>query len=346
MILIRADGNARIGAGHLMRCLTIAERIDRSRDQVLFVCADADSAAFASERGERAHVLGTDGSRPEAELEKKDTGWRALVDRLHQSGQTNRLTVLVDSYYATNTYLEKLKDFGRVFLLDDMGDRVCPVDGLINYNLYAEESMYEGKGKEGAARYYLGGAYIPIRQQFLEARWTLRRKAENILITTGGGDVENIAGRILEKIWRPGLRFHLVSGGFNPHGTELEQQAKKLGNVQIYRNVRDMAELMARCDLAVTAGGTTVYELCAVGVPIVCFSYAENQEKLARYIGNSGIGGYGGMYHRDPEGTLEQITKQVQNLCEVEALRKRYSDNAGQLVDGRGAARIAAVLQA
>lgn len=62
----------------------------------------------------------------------------------------------------------------------------------------------------------------------------------------------------------------------------------------LHCDVKDMAGLMTACQLAVTAGGTTIYELSVLGVPFVCFSYAENQEGLTEWLGKQEIAGYAG----------------------------------------------------
>lgn len=334
-ILIRADGNTRIGAGHLMRCLTIAEALE-NKAQVGFVCADRDSAELALSKGFDAYVLETDYRHMEQELPL----WAQLFG---EAGQ--KRMILVDSYYVTNIYLEELRTYGQVVLLDDMCKQPWNVDKLINYNAFATKEMYDSLNSPYETRYYVGGKYIPIRKEFCDKEYQVKEQAENILITTGGGDSENIAGRILDKIWAASCTFHVVTGRFNPHYDEMMKRAETAGNIQVYHDVKDMADLMARCDLAVTAGGTTIYELSALGVPFVCFSYAENQEKLTEYIGTMQIAGYGGAYHKDALGTLEGIARQVKELKNKSDLRKECSEEERKLVDGEGAKRIAGILQ-
>lgn len=334
-ILIRADGNAGIGAGHLMRCLTIAEALE-NKAQVGFVCADRDSAELAMSKGFDAYVLGTDYKHMELELPL----WEPLFD-----GNLRNRKILVDSYYVTNVYLEGLQTYGQVILLDDMCKRPWNVDKLINYNAFATIEMYDSLNSPYKTQYYVGGRYIPIRKEFCGKDYQPKEHAENILITTGGGDCDNIAGQILDNIRDTSCTFHVVTGRFNPHYDELLKRSKEYGNVQVYHDVKNMAELMARCDLAVTAGGTTIYELSALGVPFVCFSYAENQEKLTEYIRDRQIAGYGGAYHKDACGTLEGIAKQINELKKNSALRKEYSEKERKLVDGEGAKRIARIIQ-
>lgn len=334
-ILIRADGNAGIGAGHLMRCLTIAEALE-NKAQVGFVCADRDSAELAMSKGFDAYVWGTDYKHMEQELPL----WEQLFD-----GNLRNRKILVDSYYVTNVYLEGLQTYGQVILLDDMCKRPWNVDKLINYNAFATIEMYDSLNSPYKTQYYVGGRYIPIRKEFCGKDYQPKEHAENILITTGGGDCDNIAGQILDNIRDTSCTFHVVTGRFNPHYDELLKRSKEYGNVQVYHDVKNMAELMARCDLAVTAGGTTIYELSTLGVPFVCFSYAENQEKLTEYIGDRQIAGYGGAYHKDACGTLEGIAKQINELKKNSALRKEYSEKERKLVDGEGAKRIARIIQ-
>lgn len=350
-IIIRADGNTRIGAGHLMRCLTIAEALpDKSRAG--FVCADRDSAEMVRARGFHAYVLGTDYKDMEAELPL----WRKLFaeedawnsgERMSEGPEpeAKKRIFLVDSYYVTNAYLKGLGRYGRVVLLDDMGKQAWKVSSLINYNVFATREMYQAFAGMYPTKYFLGGEYIPLRKEFCGRDYCVKAQVEDVLITTGGGDVDNIAGKILERIWEPDCRYHVVTGRFNPHYDELCEQAKLHGNIHIYHDVKDMAILMEQCDLAVTAGGTTVYELSAIGVPYVCFSYAENQEQLAEYVGRHGVAGFGGAYHKNPEGTLEKIARQIEEWKENPELRKSCSDGARRLVDGKGAGRIATLLQ-
>jgi len=404
MFLIRADGNARIGAGHLMRCLAIAEELAQleGREAVRFICADGQSAALAREHGFESIVLGTDYRDMESELPL----WRE--QKRHIFGGC---VLLVDSYYITDRYLTFLRQFGYIALLDDMAKHCYPVDCVINYNAQASLEVYQRLYRGKKVKLLVGGKYVPLRRQFaggaepekgtdprkspepekgtdprkspepekgtvsrksvepekgtgprksLEpekgtgpkksedprksagpAVYKIREKAGSVLVTTGGGDHENIAGKILKKIYTDQFIFHLVIGRFNPHFQEMEALEKTYGNIHIHHNVTDMAGLMRGCDIAVTAGGSTIYELAAVGVPFICFSYAENQETLTEYIGREQIAGYAGAWHREEEVTLERIAALFARLVSSRELRMDYHQRERAMTDGRGAERLA-----
>lgn len=374
MFIIRADGNAKIGAGHLMRCLTIAQAVCRTgreeevperkgevwetEPEILFLCADEDSAEMAREHGFRAETLHTDYRDMESELAagvprpvcpaetlcgECPAGAECAWD-LWITGSQNR--ILVDSYYVTDAYLEGLKKYGSVFLMDDMQRHAFPVDGIINYNLFADREVYTRLYEGRNVQFCLGGAFIPLRQQFREVSYRVRDAVREVLLTTGGGDAENIAGSILDAVYREDITFHVLVGRFSPHFESWKSRAAQADNIRIHFDVKNMAELMAQCDLAITAGGSTVYELAAVGVPLICFSYAENQEALVEYIGREAVASEAGAWHRDAVLTLERMRGQFVRLCEDATLRQRHCDRERGLVDGRGAGRLAEILRA
>ncbi len=336
MYIIRADGNAKIGVGHLMRCLTIADAmlsyIDKS--DICFFCSDELSANTVKNRGYEAYVLNTDYREMEQEL----PAW----ERLKITGAT----ILVDSYFVTDRYLEGLRVYGKVILMDDMQERAYPVDAVINYNIFAEPEQYNLLYGNEAGR-FIGSAYIPVREQFLTKKCVIRDNVSNVLITTGGGDIENIAGQIFAHLASDNheIHFHVISGVFNPYYEALKRLEAQKNNFHVYHDVKNMAELMLKCDTAITAGGSTIYELAALGLPFICFSYAENQEQLVQYIGSRDIAGYAGSYNKDKEAMLHKMKKLFAELCSSMEIRQEYSSKELQMVDGKGADRIARILQ-
>ena len=348
MFLIRADGNAKIGAGHLMRCMSVGEELAFyvGRGEIHFLCADEQSAALAESHGFQKFVLGTDYQDMESELPL----WGELVEKLsdRKREKTGKPVFLIDSYYVTDPYLETLGHIGHTVLMDDFGSHCYPVECIINYNAPAEAGAYRELYRGKDTRFLIGCNYVPLRRQFREAEQIPREKAfgtaSKVLITTGGGDSENIGGKILQKLYAAHLEFHLVMGQFSPHFQEMKDLEKTYNNIYIHHNVENMAELLKNCDIALTAAGSTVYELAALGVPMICFSCAPNQEMLAEYMGKEQNAGYGGAWHRDPEGTLERIEKQFQKLVADSGLRMEYSVRERKMVDGYGAERIARML--
>lgn len=338
MYIIRADGNEKIGSGHLMRCLTVAGALvdlTGKKGEILFLCADELSAALVKEHGFEGISLGSDYIALEAELPK----WRELL------GDCGRIhSILADSYYVTDAYLQGLARYGRVMLLDDLQKKRYSVDGVVNYNAFAELSVYEGLYKGRHTDLYVGSDYVPLRPQFQGCHYTVAKQVRDVLITTGGGDAWDIAGAVFDEIYDEKLNYHIIIGAFNPFLDLWRERQKRCRGLYLHHNVRNMAKLMSGCDLAVTAGGTTIYELAAIGVPFICFSYAENQEQLTAYIGSYDIAGYAGAYHSDAGNTLKRIKELFGIYCNNEEKRNACYEKEKKLIDGKGAGRLAQAL--
>jgi spore coat polysaccharide biosynthesis predicted glycosyltransferase SpsG len=255
-----------------------------------------------------------------------------------------RPVILVDSYYVTDAYLEGLRSFGVTVLMDDLGRRAYPVDAVINYNAPAEREEYEQLYRGRETKLFIGSSFVPVREQFLDRSYQVRDKVKSVLVTTGGGDAENIAGKLLEAICDENLEYHLILGQFNPFYEEMKRKEETCKNLHLHSNVKDMAGLMEQADIAITAGGSTIYELAALGVPLICFSYAENQEPLTEYIGEKETAGFAGAYHKDPGGTLAEMRRQALALTDSEEMRRQFSEREKQLIDGLGAVRLAEAL--
>lgn len=383
MIYFRADGNAVTGAGHLMRCLTIAEELKKLPETeestlvkaggICFLCADEASAELVTQRGFAVRILHTDYRNMEEELpvlkelfgnrQKAGGETGAISGALGQSGcLVPGQVFLVDSYHVTDAYLEALRSYGKVYLMDDMGKKSYPVDGVINYNAFADKTYYENLYGGKKVILAIGSEYVPVRPQFMNVPYEVREQVKEVLITTGGGDHDNIAAAVLEAIRRQDCHYHVVVGQFNPYFSRWKQLEQECERIEVHHNVTDMASLMGQCDLAVTAGGTTIYELAAIGVPFLCFSYAENQEALTAYIGRENIAGYCGAYHLKPQETLNCMSRLAELMCEgvksgVQdagangaselagvALRRKMYLREKEMIDGLGAGRIAKLL--
>lgn len=332
--IFRADGNAKIGVGHIMRCLTIAEALADlvGVNSIRFITSDEASAKVVNEHGFTAEILHTDYDKMEEELPQ----WESL--------NISNAVVLVDSYYVTDEYLYKIKRYGKIILLDDFQMHAFPVDVVINYNVFADLKKYiDLYGNE--CELYIGEKYVPIRKQFLNVQYKINDNINNIMITTGGGDIYNIAQKIYKELSsiNPNVVFHIISGVFNPYYDELKQIENKNHNMIVYHDVSNMAEIMKKCELAVTAGGSTIYELAAIGVPMICFSYAENQRMLVEYIGKN-ISDYAGAFDVNEEQTIKNISK----IYVDKMLDYRYRficfNKETKMIDGMGAKRIARII--
>lgn len=97
---------------------------------------------------------------------------------------------------------------------------------------------------------------------------------------------------------------------------------------------------MRKCDAAVSAGGTTLFELCACKVPTICFSFADNQAGFTWKMGEHQVMLYAGDARENPAKTASVIIEKLVGLCGDKELSHSLSENMGKLVDGKGVGRI------
>lgn len=334
MIFIRADANEKIGTGHVMRCMAIADTLKHCGQQVCFLIADDAGSRLLRDRDQEYLILHTDYASMEDEL-----------PRLRQVFEGKKPDFfLVDSYSATPEYLREIRKYVPVGILDDGILKGCPVDVLINYNIFASPSLY-GTEEETRTQYLLGPEYVPLRREFTGVDYTVRERAERVLITTGGSDKYDLGAKLIRRALAErntaDLQYTVVSGAYNIHLEELRELARRHENVRVCSNVGDMWRLMRDSDLAVSAGGSTMYELSAVGVPVICFSFVDNQERIVRGFAEKGLVAFGGDYLAQGESMLQEIVYHIGRLAADHDLRKNCSQRLRSLVDGQGSGRIA-----
>lgn len=339
MIIFRADGNPTIGSGHVMRCLSIADAARDAGIECRFVVADKHFVQTTQNRGFACDVLHTDYRCMEEE--------QAPLSELLR--QYSPAAIMVDSYFVTANYLAWLSQFADVAYLDDLAAFAYPVKTLVNYNIYGPELGYEQLYQAAGVpvpRLLLGPQYAPLRKQFqnLPPREP-PQEVKNIFVSTGGADPEHMALRIARQLesWPSVLQyqFHFVIGGMNPDVDALRTITKTHSWIQLHENVQNMAELMYRCDLAISAAGSTLYELCACGVPTITYAFADNQ-----LLGMRGFEKQGMMRSVGDTRSIQQPEKTI--LCEMDNLimdwpgRTEMRRKMTALVNGKGTGRIVA----
>ncbi len=339
-IAIRADGSAQIGMGHLMRCLSIALALREYRVKVIFITNNQQSQAFFIEKDFECELL------PGALEDGKvyNSMEEEVEDTLAILKEKEIDLLLVDSYAATEQYLEKLNAILPVYYLDDLGRMDLPVSGFINYNIYGQDMGYE-QFYPKETKLLLGSSYAPVKTAFKETAYQLREKVSNILITMGGSDALNIAGQLGELLVSEipeEISLTLVCGRFSPHFAKVQEWAAGYPErVWVLTDVTDMWNVMASCDLAIAAAGSTMYELCTMGVPTICCYYVENQRRIAECFGEKTSMLNAGDFSEKPEQVLQSIGAEVQRLIQSVSLRRNLAQEMQQIADGLGAYRIA-----
>jgi UDP-2,4-diacetamido-2,4,6-trideoxy-beta-L-altropyranose hydrolase len=248
--------------------------------------------------------------------------------------------IVIDGYHFDTAYLKAIRDSGRrTLVVDDFFDREeYPADILLNQNPDGPDYSYDKNGPT----LLLGTKYTMLRKDFQRPR-TLRaipETATSILVTLGGADPDNATGKVLDAIKAvrmSDLRVTIVAGAANPHLDDLRKRIKSLPcPCELLTNVSDMPALMAEADLAVSAGGTTSWELCYFGVPFIAVRIADNQQGVIRELNR-----YGAARCIDRGPSVGDIATELETLIRDRKARQAMQTAGTLLVDGKGAMRVA-----
>lgn len=347
MFYIRADANEVIGTGHIMRCLAVAVEMRKNYEEVVFIVADKYGQEIVESYGFKTLCLDSHWDNLEYELGIV----LPLVKEKHVRG------ILADSYYVTENYLSSLNQCTRLAYIDDVDAFIYPVDLLVNYNIYAEKIDYCRRYMDAGldTEFLLGCGYVPLREEFnsiqVKEKFSYStampedNKQRKILITSGGSGLCNVTGILLDKLkekyWFSNTIFHVILGRFNQYRQELQEKWAGYTNVFLYENVTCISKYMSMCDIAVTAGGSTVYELCACGLPSVMYTVADNQLGIASAFDSLGIVPWCGDARKNKDTCIEKIIYYIERLLWDDKLLKKKSMKLQKLIDGCGATRIA-----
>lgn len=336
-LFIRVDMNNVIATGHLMRCLSVAEAGRTIGIESVFILADNEAVPLLESKEYRYIVLHTKWDDLDSEID--------LLREVIQKEHVEKL--LIDTYQVTENYLRALTALTYTIYLDDLNAFIYPVNAIICYANYWKKfsylNTYEEARNDGIIeflpQFYLGCEYAPLRQEFrFLPDKNISGKISRVLVMSGGADPNDSLTYILNEMKLDEFEhIDVICGRFYQKIDELKRKYEEYPNIHIHSNVNNLVDYMRSADLAISAGGFTLYELCAVGTPTISFSFANNQLDNVRQFEEDKIMEYLGDFRRCD--TIKPISDVIERYKDKEYRRMR-AVLMQRLVDGNGATRI------
>jgi UDP-2,4-diacetamido-2,4,6-trideoxy-beta-L-altropyranose hydrolase len=313
-LVIRADASKTIGGGHVQRCLSLA--------------------AVLRARGWRCALM--TGVQTAAIVPLPD--WLEMIKAPKPAD-----LLIVDHYGLAAPWESDCRSWARrLLVVDDLADRPHDCDLLLDQAAGRRPEDYRDLAPAGC-RFLLGPAYAILRPDFarLRAASLARRRmpGRRLLINFGAADAQNRAGLILGALAATGGYFDadVVCGASSEHLPGLRDLAEALpGDVVIHGQVATMADLMVAADLAIGAGGSASWERCALGLPAIVLTLADNQAWTARALAEAGAA-------LNP--SVDDAAREALTLLGEPKRLAAMSANAASLCDGSGAERVADIIE-
>ena len=291
-------GNENIGAGHIMRSISLAREFQKKGYEVIFFSKYPQGIELIQEAKIKVFPM------PHENNFQKNTFFygnnselKEDIRYIYENIQEEAEIIVVDSYNVSEKFFDSLRKLTKCLIyIDDLNAFSYPIDILINGTAAAFNMGYE---KKQTAALLLGLKYNLLRSEFSGIGMRkIKNCVQDILITTGNSDPFHMTQKLLKDIVYDTkykeITCHVIVGSgfdkdimFNPQFTDNT-------SIKLYDKPNRISEIMLQCDLAVAAGGTTLYELAVCGVPTIVFAYADNQiphisalegKRMIKYIG-------------------------------------------------------------
>lgn len=354
--VFRVDSSNIIGTGHVMRCLTLAEKLKESEASIFFVIRKIEGhmEEYIKQSGFAVFLL------PEintAELrEKTYSEWLSInwgIDASQTKKKLKELSkidwLIVDHYSLSKQWELEIKPFvKKILVIDDLAEKQHECDVLLNQNIQDNLiNRYDDLVPNRCLK-LLGPKYSLLRPDFANElkKGSLRgdSKIWRILVSFGGTDPTNETMKSLKAIAllkTPNIYVDVLLSNLNKNKSQIKAFCLNHENMTIHQQVQNVAELMNNADLAIGAGGTTTWERCCLGLPSIVVSVASNQEQIAEKMATEGLILYLG---KNNKVTSDEIKHSIQLLIQNSYLYKHLSYSSKKRVDGFGTARVHATL--
>ena len=347
--MFRVDSSVEIGFGHLSRCINLAEELRMRGSDVTFVCRDLDGAGISS-------------------LEEKLFRTVLLprsVDVILQSVDASEFIsslagvcpdwVVLDKYSLGSEWETAVRPFvEKIAVIEDLANRHHDCDLLIDQNCSDRTVETFKRQVPETCKFLIGPKYALLNSVFAEIREVSvaqRTELKRIFVFCGGSDPNNLTKTVLDALGRDEfseIKVDVVIGAQNQNfKAELTNNFKAeltnpyKSNIKFHESGDNFAKIMSSADLAIGAGGTTIWERMCLGLPSIVVSIADNQVPACEKLGREGLVRYLGP---QPEVTTELVAGAVREFVRTPSALGAVSVKSQIVVDGRGCDRVAEVM--
>jgi UDP-2,4-diacetamido-2,4,6-trideoxy-beta-L-altropyranose hydrolase len=344
-VIFRVDSSLKMGTGHVMRCLTLAQALKDNGIHVEFICRKHEGNLIDKVRLSGFSVYELEALK-EVRIDNKlaHSHWLETTQQQDADDCIDILRaekidwLIVDHYALDEQWQKRLKPYyEKIMVIDDLADRKHQCDILLDQTFDRQYDDYVALVPK-YCELLLGSQYALLRPEFsklikkaLEKRKNTQ-EIKNILISMGGSDIKNITYDILKNVSNS-YNTTVTLGEKSPHKKMLKNYAKNK-NITVMIDADNMAELMLNADLAIGAGGSTSWERCCLGLPTLLYITADNQKSIAENLERVGA-----------VKIVKDLKKNLQTMSTDFSLWKVMSKNATTISDGLGVNRVVKYLQ-
>lgn len=365
-IAFRTDASLRIGSGHVMRCLTLADALRARGAQCQFISRVHSGNLFSTIQQHGFEVSGLAASLQQGQVAidtiaptDQDTKPHQPPEPCHaawlgstwQSDATDTAAVLasqqpdwliVDHYALDQRWESALqRHCKKLMVIDDLADRAHHCDLLLDQNWFGDRTPTRYRDLVPPhCQCYLGPKYALLQPEYAQLRATMSPRdgaVHRVLVFLGGSDPSNQTAKVLSALMQPSfahLIVDMVLGQNHPDAIGVAAQAAARPGTTLHQGLPTLAHLIVRADLMISAGGSITWERMCLGLPAIVISVAANQTTTNHALMNAG---YIDFLGEMSEVSVSNIAGAIQRCLDNPASLQVQSRLGQQLVAGNGA---------
>jgi len=323
-VFIITEGGKDIGFGHITRCFSLYQAFEERGIKPKFIINGDNDIEYLLKK-----------------VNYQIFNWLEERNKLFAILKDADIAI-IDSYLADISVYNILSDLVKLPVYIDDNKRLdYPKAIVLNGNIHAEKLNYP---KKDGLTYLLGTKYTPLRKEFWEVtEKKIKEKIKSIMVTFGGDDAKNMTPKVINLLNKEylNLKKNIIIGKAFHNIEEIKKNIDKNTNLIYYPDAQKIKDIMLESDIAISAGGQTLYELARVGVPTIAICTAENQLESIKEWDKIGFLEYTEWYNKNNIITnIDKLLKHLENI----KIRKSKSKTGRKFVDGRGSIRIIKIL--
>tara|TARA_Y100001968_G_C19410246_1_gene745882 strand:+ start:203 stop:1252 length:1050 start_codon:yes stop_codon:yes gene_type:complete len=333
-LLLRCDASSRIGYGHIMRCIAIAQAAKIQNVRTIFLVSEFSQKAINLLMSNRFefHII-------DKSFNKDDLFHTILISKEINTKNiildiSNVITIENSEYYSKYIYA-LLKNNFNVSIIDSTGEESISLKYYFrNAKIFLPYLMPEKElVKYSQYNFFASLKYFPIREEFIKSKKTTNiNKIKNIMICLSGTDVMAETEKILSAINRfNDYRLNITIIGV------MENIIKSHHRIRYLESSNTIAQEMANSQLIIIGSGLIRYEAAFMECPSLIFSLLPEHNRMVEYFSSHGTSIYGGEIKKL---TLDQIFKLFSSIIKNPEKLKNISINCKNMIDSEGASRI------
>lgn len=319
-ISIITEGGRDIGLGHITRCISLYQGL-KERNLLPYCIVNGDRSIEGLLDHKGCEVF----------------DWLKERKKLFSFLQGMDIAI-IDSYLADVEFYKEISRVVKIPVYIDDNKRLDYPRGLIiNGAVNAEDLGYP---KNKGMGYLLGTRYVLLREDFWDVpEKKIKDNIESVLVTFSVNDPRNMTPKVLKTLidHYPDLAKRVMIG----KGFKNRNEIKKFKDKKTEFIYNPDAEVMKRAalesDIAISAGGQTLFEFARCGIPAVVIAIVDNQLNNIKGLEKAGFIENAGWW--EDKSLDKKITASIDRLKDMET-RSKKSAIGRQIVDGQGSLRV------